>query len=572
MRICRIKTKNFRTLENCSVEMPDYYAAISGKNNAGKSNLLRVVRSFFVNDDEFDPFGGEAQSLNFKSDYPIWKRKDEKIEQVEISIEIMLHKVRDAGLYKYVQSWLVKECEPEELNLTLGVNLSPDQGALPQYTLRYENEEISDSFRVQEIHKKLKTSNSFLYHNSTQPRGRYFSQQGAWSLLGSVTAEDKEKIKESKDTLFRRLNSVAARHKADIAELLGRLEEKYEVGLSIPSFDFDNFPFMLSLGDKRDNLPLDDWGSGTQNRTQIMLALLRAKKLREAGSESDRITPIIVIEEPESFLHPSAQAEFGRFLRDLAREFEVQVIATTHSPHMLSVGRPDANILLSRRVERGRVLETVVEDTTGDEWMKPFALALGVTSDSFGPWRQMIFAHADELLLVEGDIDRDYFEALRKPEHGENRLDFKGDIFPYGGDGFFSQDVMINFILKRFSRVVITFDMDVEAKVGKKLESLNLKKGEDFIVIGQNHPGKRNIEGLLPPRVTSEVASDEPELLDLANSSEAESRGAKQKIKRLKQQKFLSTAKPGTPDYDALYSVCEQLNKAFKRKRRAAGV
>jgi hypothetical protein len=37
-----------------------------------------------------------------------------------------------------------------------------------------------------------------------------------------------------------------------------------------------------------------------------------------------------MIEEPECFLHPSAQAEFGRILRDLAEEFQVQVIITTH--------------------------------------------------------------------------------------------------------------------------------------------------------------------------------------------------------------------------------------------------
>lgn len=385
-----------------------------------------------------------------------------------------------------------------------------------------------------------------------------------------MSAEDRERIRDSKDTLFKRLNSAAARHKADIAELLGRLEDKYEVGLAVPKLELDNFLFMLSLGDKKENLPLEEWGSGTQNRTQILLALLRAKKVREAGSESDRITPIIVIEEPESFLHPSAQAEFGRLIRDLAREFEVQVIATTHSPHMLSVSRQDANILLSRRTERGRAFATVVEDTAGEDWMRPFALALGVTSDAFGPWRQMIFAHADELLLCEGDIDRDYFEALRKSEHGDKGLDFKGDIFPYGGDSFFAHDVMISFILKRFSRVVITFDLDVEANVGKKLESLGLKKGDDFVVIGQNMPGKRSIEGLLPSRITAEVAADEPDLVDCAGSADKDNKSAKQKIKRLKLQKFLATAQPQSTEFDAFYDVCDAINKAFKRKRRSS--
>jgi len=48
----------------------------------------------------------------------------------------------------------------------------------------------------------------------------------------------------------------------------------------------------------------------------------------ESEPSASKITPVIIIEEPESFLHPSAQAEFGRVLHDFAEEFQVQVIVT----------------------------------------------------------------------------------------------------------------------------------------------------------------------------------------------------------------------------------------------------
>ena len=35
---------NYRTLENIDVQFNGYYTAISGRNNAGKSNLIRVIR------------------------------------------------------------------------------------------------------------------------------------------------------------------------------------------------------------------------------------------------------------------------------------------------------------------------------------------------------------------------------------------------------------------------------------------------------------------------------------------------------------------------------------------------
>lgn len=567
MRIDHLSVKNYRTLVDCSIDFPEYYSAISGKNNAGKSNLLKVMRAFFIEEDVFDPYGGEVMSVVHKTDYPLWKRKDEIKDPIQFKMRIRVHRHKDEGLFKFVQTFLSFTCSEDDLVLEFGLTYK-DKSGTPIYSLSCQEDLVEDDFKIQEIHKKLRTSNAFVFHNSTQPKHPYAFNQKALSFFGSPTQEDREKIKESKDQLFRRLNAVATKHKQEISAMLGRLDEKYEVGISIPSFDFEDFPFRLSLGDKKDDVPLDDWGSGTQNRTHILMALLRAKKIREAGTESNRITPIIIIEEPESFLHPSAQAEFGMLLRDLAREFEVQVISTTHSPHMLSVEHPGANILLSRKTERGRAHETLVDDTAGDDWMRPFAMALGVTSDCFGPWRSILFADADELILVEGEIDKDYFEDLRKLEHGDRRLDLRGAVFPYGGDGFFSHDVMMKFILGRFNRVIVTFDLDVDAKISRKLESLGLKRNEDFFAVGLAAGGKRNIEGLLPSTVTSEVAQTHPDVFDLASSVDDGNRDAKQRLKRLKQDAFFRSHLPLSEGYNEFYRLVESINKAIRKKRK----
>jgi predicted ATP-dependent endonuclease of OLD family len=566
MRIQDITVNNYRTLVDCSVNFPDYYSAISGKNNAGKSNLLRVMRAFFVDEDEYNPFGAEMTSVSYKSDYPLWKRKEEKKESIRFSICISVNKNHDEGFYKFVQTFLGLEYDCENLKLEFGLTYS-QKNIDPGYTLRCQEKLIEDSFKVQEIHKKLRTSNAFVFHNSTEQKNIYSFNSKSMSF-GSISSDDKGKIREAKNILFKRLNVVAAKHKQEISEMLGRLDDKYEVGISIPSFDFESVPFRLSLGYKKEGVPLDDWGSGTQNRTHILLALLRAKKIRETGTESNRITPIIIIEEPESFLHPSGQAEFGMVLRDLAREFQVQVIVTTHSPHMLSFDRPDANILLNRRFDRFGNYETKVEKTTGNDWMRPFALALGVTSDCFSPWKDILFANTDELLLVEGEIDKAYFEDLLNKEHEKNKLDLNGAIFAYGGDGFFCHDVMLKFVLDRFKKVIITYDLDVESKVLKKFGLFGLKKNEDYFSIGLQQPGRRNIEGLLPQNITSEVASANPEIFDLATSQDDGNRDAKQRLKRLKQETFFRTIPRGSEGYTEFYRITSLINKALKKKRR----
>jgi hypothetical protein len=324
----------------------------------------------------------------------------------------------------------------------------------------------------------------------------------------------------------------------------------------------------LSLGNKKESVQLHALGSGTQNRTHILLALLHAKKIRESGSESNRITPILIIEEPESFLHPSAQAEFGRILLDLSSEFQVQIIVTTHSPQLLSTTRPEANILLSRRIERNHTKESFVEKTNEIDWMKPFALALGITEECFGAWKDVLFSQSQELLFTEGKIDKNYFEDLKLGKHGDKKLILEGDICEYGGEGFFAHDVILKFIISRYNRVIITYDLDVDKKIFKKLQSLGLKEGEDFFAVGIDSIGKRNIEGLLPARITSDMAIKYPDLFNAASSADEGNKDAKNKIKIKKQEHFFETAKIENGDYTDFYSLVSRINRSLRKKRK----
>jgi len=47
MKIERIQYKNYRSIEESSIEACGNLNILVGKNNAGKSNLLKAVKSFF---------------------------------------------------------------------------------------------------------------------------------------------------------------------------------------------------------------------------------------------------------------------------------------------------------------------------------------------------------------------------------------------------------------------------------------------------------------------------------------------------------------------------------------------
>ncbi len=48
MKISKLAVENFRTLETIQLDFPGYYSAISGKNNSGKTNVVKVRRPLRV--------------------------------------------------------------------------------------------------------------------------------------------------------------------------------------------------------------------------------------------------------------------------------------------------------------------------------------------------------------------------------------------------------------------------------------------------------------------------------------------------------------------------------------------
>src|SRR5262249_42705847 len=100
----------------------------------------------------------------------------------------------------------------------------------------------------------------------------------------------------------------------------------------------------LDIAIKDNGFPINatEVGEGFQNA--IVIAILRAfEETRRSGA-------ILLIEEPEMFLHPQMQRSLYKSLRKIGETN--QVIYTTHSPHFVSV--PDyRDVLLVRRNEDG---------------------------------------------------------------------------------------------------------------------------------------------------------------------------------------------------------------------------
>ena len=83
VRITQIEIRNFRSARNLNL-VPNRFAVLVGKNDSGKSNVLRALNLFF--NDETDP----GEELNFDIDHNIFNHPNRRAKQISIILRIQL--------------------------------------------------------------------------------------------------------------------------------------------------------------------------------------------------------------------------------------------------------------------------------------------------------------------------------------------------------------------------------------------------------------------------------------------------------------------------------------------------
>lgn len=568
MIIKNIYAKNYRTLEEIELVFHGYYSAISGRNNAGKSNIIRAIRGILNHNLRFRFLNSSIMgfdAFNWKDEVTSWKKEAE--EDIQVNLTLELDKNSDSAIFKFFTNLIFKETDNILLNTKeiLQINLCKTSKNETKYSIIFGKNEITEDYQKQEILKRLQSTQCLIFHNSTQDESFNPFENSVDKVSNFIGTTEIDAINKKKAELVKIVQKSLKHHQDELTGLLGNLEDKYEVSLSTQGLNFERETIDISLKEKGADVSLDDWGSGTKNRTLIFLNLLNAKRSQNSTSESDRLTPIVLIEEPESFLHPQAQAEFGRILQDLANQLQIQVIITTHSPYLLSFEKPEANILLNRNTKpRSKDIGTYLIPTNNEKWFEPFALALGINASDFGPLKDVIFSDNSKILLVEGIIDKEYMEYFQKDIHGENSLTTDIEIFAYDGADNLKNNILMNFIKSKFKKVVVTLDLDRYLSIKKPLVNIGFKENFDLFPIGKKEDGKESIEGLIPTSTCMKVYSQHAEIVRKATMSLGKpQKSAKNELKKKLLEELVSEELTEA-NFNEFYKITSKLNKAFK--------
>lgn len=221
------------------------------------------------------------------------------------------------------------------------------------------------------------------------------------SLQKSIVEDANTQIREAEAHLTNFINAIFRGYKV---EFDARAEEDIEAALN-----FFKAGAELRMGPESGYLSsVDRQGSGA--RRALMWAALRY--IRETtGADAAGRPHLLLLDEPELCLHPSAVRDACRLLYDLPSSGEWQVMVTTHSPAFVDLSRDNTTIIRVERSSAGHIKGTTIfrpDKVKLDNDEKTELKLLNLCDPHFTE-----FLFGGHTLIVEGDTEYVAFNHVR---------------------------------------------------------------------------------------------------------------------------------------------------------------
>ena len=275
--------EKFRALNNVEVEFGDTITVICGKNGTSKSSILGIA----------------AQIFSFDKDYV----KDESISYKQITGLPFKSKYRDH--FRISQTFDVPGSMKVSIELKDG----------------YTNQDATARL---ELMTRWDAPRAVVRNNSTAPGGantsRNFTHPVIFLSLKRLYPIT-DRTYEIKD--FNYLNN----HKQEFINLTNELLNKSSANAIGTGGTISS---AVSYGDNYDQ---ESVSAGEDNAGQIVLALMSFRKLKE--EYADYKGGLLLIDEADAGLFPTAQINLLKILERECRDFNLQVIMTSHSPVLI---------------------------------------------------------------------------------------------------------------------------------------------------------------------------------------------------------------------------------------------
>jgi len=357
--ISKIEVKNFKSIYNHKFNLSAYCPLI-GYNNAGKSNIIQSIIWFispyvlksndFFNESQQVEVIGTIEGITddiLNQLTPVNKTKIEKyiyfnkltfkrvqntpnIKASEIKLEVL-----DYGFGLIPDIW-----NPNPSGLSTAINqLFPDIieiGAMENAnddTSKYKKSNTIGKL-ISEIVKPLEDNYTIEVNNKLSSLSQKFNANGT------------KRLKELK------------KFDSDATKSVESFFPGIQIKVDIPT---PNIKSLLENGQLKIiedscSRDLNEYGHGTQRSVQMALV----KYLSEIKKNNNFTNTLLLIDEPELYLHPQAIEQVRIALKSLSKH-GYQVIFSTHSPHMI-VSEDILNTLVVQKNEKKTITRKRMAD------------------------------------------------------------------------------------------------------------------------------------------------------------------------------------------------------------------
>ena len=194
MKITKFKIRNFRTLEKVDINFSSSYTAICGRNDSGKTNIVRAIRALMKEETTFPVITFDKDGeLSLEDDFPKWKETPVSERQISLEVQFSLGRQRDAGFFQFLTRQLsLEKFEEESLDLEIVVVYGSEH-ADPRVRVNCLGKAYEE-LEAQEVLKRLQTSRSILFHNSTQTNPRLPFHSHVGRVVKSELSEHEELV------------------------------------------------------------------------------------------------------------------------------------------------------------------------------------------------------------------------------------------------------------------------------------------------------------------------------------------------------------------------------------------
>lgn len=310
LRIQRIHIRNFRSIREISI-VPGDLAVLVGKNDSGKSNVLRALNLFF------NETTSQDEEIDFDTDHNVYNNPNRRAKEISVKIEIGI-----PANYRRVNGDEVvweKRWRTEGLVFDKYVGRRKAHG--PRGAVTWQELEIPDRSNLHSLLRNIR----FVYVPAIKDL-EYFSE-----LRASIY----DVIADVADREFRNSSGAFERSIADqLDDLTNQIAASLGLRsrLALPKNLSHIFESLDFLSDEK-NISLDLRGDGVKARhIPLILKFMADKKRGLQGRGAQPYNFIWGYEEPENSLEISSSVDLADQFLDFAGSGITQIMLTTHSP------------------------------------------------------------------------------------------------------------------------------------------------------------------------------------------------------------------------------------------------